>query len=290
MKPARRKSLARWLADCFDISERRACRVVQLNRSTWHYKSQRDEQVALKQRIREIVETRTRYGHRRIHALLQREGWPINHKRVYRLYCEMGLQMRHKTPKRRVKAKLREDRQPAKRQNDCWSMDFMADQMFDGKKLRVLTIVDNFSRVSPAIGVGYRYTGYDVVRTLEIAIKRYGTPKTIRVDNGPEFVSKEVDLWACANGVTLDYSRPGRPTDNAFEAFNARVRQACLNQHGFSSLEDARSKIEQWRDDYNRKRPHSMLGYLTPLEYAVEQPSEPDDTQQIGQIFADCLA
>ena len=139
--------------------------------------------MALKQRIREIAQIRTRYGHLRIHALLRREGWPINHKRVYRLYCEMGLQMRHKTPRRRVKAKLREDRQPAQRSNECWSMDFMADQTFDGKRLRVLTIVDNFSRVSPAIGVRYRYTGCDVVRTLEQATRRYGTPKTIRVDN-----------------------------------------------------------------------------------------------------------
>lgn len=197
----------------------------------------------MKQRIREIAQTMTRYGHLRIHALLRREGWPINHKRVYRLYREMGLQMRQKTPKRRVKTKLREGRQPAARSNDCWSMDFMADQTFDGRKLRILTIVDNFSRVSPAIGVGHRYTGYDVVRALERATKAYGVPKAIRVDGDPEFVSKELDLWAYVNGVTLDFSRPGKPTDNALiEAFNARVRQECLNQHWFLSLEDAKSK------------------------------------------------
>ncbi len=220
--------------------------------------------------------------------MLRREGWPINHKRVYRLYRDMGLQMRHKTPRRRVKAKLREDRQPAVQVNDCWSMDFMADQTFDGKRLRVLTVVDNFTRVSPAIGVGYRYTGYDVVRTLEQAARRHGVPKAIRVDNGPEFVSKELDLWAYANGVTLDFSRPGKPTDNAFaEAFNARVRQECLNQHWFLSLEDARRKINRWRREYNQERPHSMLGYMTPEEYAAGQASSAEADADSGQIFAE---
>jgi putative transposase len=291
VKPARRKALARWLIDCFRISDRRACRVIQVHRSSWHYRSRRDDQVALKQRIREIAETRNRYGYLRIHALLRREGWPINHKRIYRLYCEMGLQMRHKTPRRRVKAKLREDRQPAKRINDCWSMDFMADQLFDGKKLRVLTIVDNFSRVSPAIGVRHRYTGYDVVRTLEWATKRHGTPRAIRVDNGPEFVSKELDLWAYANDVTLDFSRPGKPTDNAFiESFNARVRQECLNQHWFLSLADARLKINRWRHEYNHDRPHSMLGYLAPADYAEKHSVALEEEQNLGQIFAHVVA
>lgn len=257
-----------------------------LSRSTWHYQSCRDEQTALKQRIRDIAQTRTRYGYLRVHALLRREGWKVNRKRVYRLYCEMGLQLRHKTPKRRVKAKLREDRQPAQKINDCWSMDFMADQTFDGQKLRVLTIVDNFSRVSPAIGVGRRYTGYDVVQTLEVATKEYGMPRTIRVDNGPEFVSKELDLWAYSNRVTLDFSRPGKPTDNAFiESFNSRVRQECLNEHWFLSLEDASSKIAQWRESYNHDRPHSMLGYKTPNEFAKVHQSIEIGTNNLSQKF-----
>ena len=192
----------------------------------------------------------------------------MNHKRVYRLYCLEGLQMRHKPPRRRVSAKLREDRTEAIRPNQCWSMDFMADELFDGRRLRLLTIVDNFSRVSPFIGVGFRYKGYDVVTALNLAVAQYGVPESIRVDNGPEFISKEVDLWAYAHGVVLDFSRPGKPTDNAFiEAFNSRLRQECLNEHWFLSLEDATEKIEAWRLHYNAERPHSSLGYRSPMEH-----------------------
>lgn len=166
----------------------------------------------------------------------------------------------------------------------------MADQAFDGKKLRVLTIVDNFSRVSPAIGVRRQYTGYDVVRTLDRATKRYGIPRTIRVDNGPEFVSKELDLWAYVNDVTLDFSRPGKPTDNAFiESFNARVQKECLNQHWFLSLSDARLKINQWRKEYNEDRPHSMLGYLTPNEFVEKQKLRAKDITTLSQNFAHAM-
>lgn len=254
---------------CFRVSIRRACRALQASRSTYHYKPRKAEQAVLKKRIQEIAATRVRYGYKRIHVLLQREGWRINHKRVHRLYREAGLQMRYKTPRRRVSAKLREDRTDATAINDCWSMDFMHDELYDGSRIRLLTIVDNFSRVSPAIGVRDRYQGLHVVDTLKDAAKEYGMPRRIRVDNGPEFVSKELDLWAYLHGVVLDFSRPGKPTDNAFiESFNSRVRQECLNQSWFLSLADAREKIETWRVDYNRVRPHSAIGYVPPAEYA----------------------
>jgi putative transposase len=176
--------------------------------------------------------------------------------------------MRHKPPRRRVSAKLRDDWMDAIRPNQCWSMDFMADELFDGRRLRLLTIVDNFSRVSPFIGVGFSYKGYDVVAALNLAVAQYGVPERIQVDNGPEFISTEVDLWAYAQKVVLDFSRPGKPTDNAFiEAFNSRFRQECLNEHWFLSLEDAKEKIEAWRGHYNEQRPHSSLGYQSPVEY-----------------------
>jgi putative transposase len=250
------------------VSIRRACEVLKTSRSMYSYKSLRSDQAFLRKRIRDIAETRVRYGYKRIHTLLKREGWAVNHKRVYRIYCEENLQMRNKTPKRRVKAKLREDRQVATEKNECWSMDFMHDQLFDGTKIRCLTVIDKFSRLCPAIGVRKNYKAHDVVETLEGAVKTYGCPRRIRVDNGPEFISTDLDLWAYARGVVLDFSRPGKPTDNAYiESFNSRFRQECLNQHWFMDMEDARCKIEAWRLDYNERRPHSSIGNLTPVEF-----------------------
>jgi putative transposase len=148
-------------------------------------------------------------------------------------------------------------------------MDFIADQLFDGRRFRLLTIVDNFSRESLAIRAGQRLNGDDVVVAWEKVVTLRGTPKSIRVDNGPEFVSKSLDWWAYFNGVELDFSRPGKPTDNAFiESFNGRLRAECLNENWFLSLEDAQEKIEAWRTDYNERRPHSALGNLAPKEFA----------------------
>ena len=189
-----------------------------------------------------------RYAYRRMHVVLQREGWMINIKRTYRLYTNLSLQLRNKTPKRRVKAKLLEDRSPASTPNQTWAMDFVHDQLAMGKKIRVLTVVDIFSKFSPVIDPKFSYRAEDVVRTLERACGEVGYPKTIRVDQGSEFVSRDLDLWAYANGVILDFSRPGKPTDNVFiEAFNSKVRSECLNAHWFMSLDDARSKLEGWR-------------------------------------------
>ena len=251
------------------MSIRRACAVLGGGRSTYHYAARRPSQAVLSKRIREIAETRVRYGYRRIHVLLRREGWQVNAKRIYRLYTEEGLQLRHKTPKRRVAAKLREDRSPAAAPNEVWAMDFLSDQLFNGRKIRILTIVDAFSRLSPAIDVRPSYRGPDVVDTLERVTGIHGTPKTIRLDNGPEFISKALDLWAWLNGVTLDFSRPGKPTDNAFiESFNGSFRAECLNACWFLSLADARAKCEAWRTDYNTVRPHSSIGQKTPIELA----------------------
>ena len=210
-----------------------------------------------------------RYGYRRIHVLLRREGWQVNAKRVYRLYCQKGRQLRNKTPKRKVSAELREDRYRVTAPNEVWAMDFMSDQLFDGRRIRILTVVDAFTRVSPAIDVRQNYRGADVVATLERVTKVYGMLKTIRVDNGPEFIGKDLDLWAYMNGVTLDLSRPGKPTDDAFvESFNGSFRAECLNASWFLSLEDARSKCEAWRQDYNDVRPHSSIGHKAPIELA----------------------
>ena len=249
------------------VSIRRACRALPVDRSTYHYRSRRTGQAELTERIKEIAATRVRYGYRRIHVLLRREGWPVNAKRVYRLYRELGLQLRNKTPKRRVRAKLRNDRCSATRSNETWAMDFVHDQLATGRKLRVLTILDIFSRFSPALEPRFNFSGADVVRVLEEVCKEVGFPAAIRVDQGSEFVSRDLDLWAYQRGVTLDFSRPGKPTDNAFiESFNGKFRAECLNAHWFMTLDDARRKCEAWRRDYNEERPHSAIGNKVPIE------------------------
>ncbi|WP_308813911.1 IS3 family transposase [Sphingomonas sp. GV3] len=267
--PGRAREIVGYLQASYQVSERPACGAFPINRSTQRYQSRRLDQAGLKMRIKELAATRVRYGYRRIHVLLRREGWEINHKRTHRLYRELGLQLRNKTPKRKVKAKLRDDRTPATAPNECWSMDFLSDQLFDGRKIRVLSIIDNFTRVSPALDVRTSYRGSDVVETLDRIAAVHGRPKRIRLDNGPEFISKDLDLWAYQHDVVLDFSRPGKPTDNAFaEAFNGRVRAECLNAYWFLSLDDARIKCEAWRRDYNERRPHSSLGNQTPMERA----------------------
>jgi putative transposase len=257
------------LRTIWKVSIRRACSVLCFRRSSYSYKSCRDPQANLMTRIREIAQTRVRYGYRRIHVLLRREGWDVNHKRVFRLYRAMGLQLRNKSPKRKAKAKLREGRSAPAHSNDVWAMDFVHDQLYDGRRLRILTIIDTFTRYVPAIEVKERFTGADVVAVLEEVCKAVGYPKSIRVDQGPEFISKDLDLWAYARGVELDFSRPGKPTDNAFiESLNGKFRAECLSANWFLSLADARRKCERWRRDYNDVRPHSAIGYQTPSALA----------------------
>lgn len=235
--------------------------MLQLDPTTYRYKSRRPDQAALEQRIREICQTRVRFGYRRVHVLLCREGWGINMKKTRRVYKELGLQLRNKHPKRRVKAKLRDDRKEAVGPNDVWAMrchgrqlpskcregDFVHDQLETGRKIRVLTMIDTYSRYVPVLDPRFSYRGENVVETLQQVCGQIGYPQSIRVDQGSEFISKEMDVWAYRNGVTLDFSRPGKPTDNAFiEAFNGRFRAECLNAHWFLSLADAREKLEIW--------------------------------------------
>ncbi len=193
----------------------------------------------------------------------------MNHKKVYRIYCEEGLHLRAKRPKRHVSAAHREKREVAQSANQCWSMDFVSDALFNGRRFRALTVVDNYTREALAIYVDQGIQGAQVAETMDHIMSQRGQPQTIRVDNGPEFISKALDKWAYDNGVTLDFSRPGKPTDNAYiESFNGRFREECLNAHWFLSLDDAQGKIEAWRIDYNECRPHTSLGYMTPSEFA----------------------
>jgi len=209
------------LMQCFGCSQRNALCLVKMSASTYLYKPVKKDESALKMRIKEITQTRVHYGYRRVHVLLRREGHKDNVKRVYRLYREEGLSLRLKRPRRNKAAQLRQPKQLARAINEIWSMDFVADALFDGRKLRMLTVVDLFTRECLAIDVGQSLKGEDVVRVLNEICGQRGLPKTIKTDNGSE------------RGVELDFSRPGKPTDNAgVESFNERLRQECLNASG----------------------------------------------------------
>lgn len=239
------------------------------HRSMWYYKSnKRRDDTALKKRIKEIAHTRVRYGVERIYTLLRREGWEDNLKRVYRLYKEEGLNLRTKRPRRNKSASHRMERISFTHKNQCWSMDFVADQLFDGRKFRALTVLDNYSRKCLGILVGQSIKGEQVADFINhLKTKEGGSPQRIQVDNGSEFISKALDKWAYDNHTSLDFSRPGKPTDNPFiESFNGSFRDECLNTNWFLSLHDAEDKIERWRIEYNEYRPHSSLNGLTPSE------------------------
>jgi putative transposase len=251
------------------VSERLGCAVLRFHRRTHRYKSIRYDQVPLRKRIKEIADTRVRYGYRRIHVLLRREGWAVNVKRVHWLYRLEGLNLRSKKPRRHVMAARRVERPLASRPNEIWAMDFVSDALFNGKRFLALTVVDAFTRECLAIDADQGIQGEVIAKVMErLTFQRGAAPTKIRVGNDPEFISRALDQWAYMNMVTLDFSRPGKPKDNAFvEFFNGRFRDECLNTYRFLSLDDARSKIETWRLDYNKSRPHTSLGFMTPAEF-----------------------
>jgi len=257
-----------WLVASYEVSERRACAVLCAPRASHRYRSLADRREDLRGRLRDLAGARPSYGYRRLGLLLGREGWEANHKLVFRLYREEGLGLRRRRPRRRVSAARRVKLAAAQRTNETWSMDFMSDQLYSGRWIRILTLVDNYSRECLTLRVGVSLKGDDVVEALVAVIRQRGAPRSIRVDNGTEFTSVAMDRWAYWNGVTLDFSRPGKPQDNALiEAFNSRFRQECLNEHWFLSVADAQEKVEAWRNHYNAERPHSALGNLSPQDF-----------------------
>jgi putative transposase len=271
VKPSRRRPVVSYLSETYRVSERRACRVARVPVSTFRYVSQQEPRTALRLRMREIAQVRVRYGYRKIRVLLNREGWKVGKKLVYRLYREEGLTLRNK-PRRKRRAGLhRRERFRPSAPNQVWSLDFVADQLADGRRFRALTVVDVFTRESLAIEAGQRLRGEDVVRTLNQIRSQRGVPKFLHCDNGSEFSSQIMDLWAYQNGVQIDYSRPGKPTDNAYvESFNGTLRAECLDVHWFASLVEAKQRIETWRREYNESRPHRALGERTPSEFACQ--------------------
>jgi putative transposase len=251
------------------VSERRACGLMELYRGTYRYRSRRPEDKRLRTRLRELAEERRRFGYRRLQVLLVREGWQVNHKRVYRLYVEEKLSLRRKRGRKR--SGVRQPLPEPVAANQAWSVDFMTDALSSGRRFRTLNIVDDYTRECLAIEVDTSLGGVRVVRVLEELKRRRGLPRQIRSDNGPEFLSRAVDQWAYEQGLQWHTIQPGRPMENGYvESFNGRFRDECLNENWFINLADAREKIAQWKQDYNEERPHSSLQYRTPVEFAMQ--------------------
>lgn len=261
------------LTSHYPVSQRRACRVVGIDRATVRYQPQRKAEIVqlaatIEKRLVALAAIRPRFGYRRLGVLLRREGYLVNHKRVYRLYQQSHLALRRKDRKRLATLR-RIPRAAPVRANQLWAMDFMQDTLADGRKFRTLNVVDVYTRECRALEVDTSLAGARVVRVLERLGEAHGLPEQIMLDNGPEFASKVLDAWAYAHQVHLDFIRPGKPTDNGYiESFNGKFRDECLNCHWFTNLADARSLIEAWRCDYNHARPHSALQQLTPADFA----------------------
>jgi len=251
------------------LSQRRACGLLEITRRSLRRAPTPDRNQDLRQRLRALAEERRRWGCPLLYQMLRREGWQVNHKRVARLYREEGLSLRRRRRRKRL-SHLRVVRQPPVAANQAWALDFVHDRLFDGRGFRALAIIDEWSRESLAIEVDLSLTGERVKRVLERLGSGRRLPAVIQSDNGPEFTGRALDQWAYERGVKLQFIEPGKPIQNAFiESFNSRLREECLNEHVFVSLDDARRKIERWRIEYNRERPHSSLGHLTPEEFAA---------------------
>ena len=248
----------------FGLSERRACRLAGMARSTCQYRAHRDLAIALRERLRALAEQRRRFGYRRLTILLRREGLRVNHKRVYRLYREEGLAVRQRRRKR-LRRTTMAPLPPATRLNQRWTMDFIEDSLVTGRKFRTFNVLDAFSRKSLASEVDTSLPGASIVRVLDQLAHGRGRPEEMVLDNGPEFIGRALAQWASTHGVRLHFIAPGKPVQNAhIESFHGRFRDECLNECWFLTLADARRIIETWRQDYNTVRPHSALGYLTP--------------------------
>jgi putative transposase len=265
--PAARKPVVQHLRKEWQLSERRACGLVDVSRMAMRYVSVRDDG-ALRARLRKLAGERRRWGYRKLHVLLRREGMLVNHKRIERIYREEGLSVRRRKRKRAVSAARMPLLRPTQ-PNEAWGLDFVSDALAWGRKLRALTVVDLYTREALAIEVDTSISGVRVARVLDRVLGERGhAPHAIVRDNGPELTSRALDQWAYDRGVRLHFIDPGKPVQNCFvESFNGTLRHECLNDHWFTSVYDARAIIETWRVDYNTVRPHQSLGDLTPVQF-----------------------
>ena len=281
-----------------DLGRRaQACRALGLARSGYYRLPQQSvESRRIRKEIIELSQKHPRYGYRRILALLRRQGWTINGKRVQRVRREEGYKVSQKQRRTRRVGLSTAERQKAERPNQVWSWDFVEDQTENGSKLRMLTLIDEYTRVCLAIHVEWSIRAVDVITVVEAAIERYGVPEHIRSDNGPEFIAYAIQDWVKSREIKTLYIKPGSPWENGHvESFHDKFRDEHLNREIYGSLLEAKVLVEQWRIEYNSKRPHSSLGYKTPEEFAARYsqsplratPSAPTDCIVINQQEAE---
>ena len=269
VRPAQRREVVCYLQSAYAMSQRRACRLAGLSRKAAAYQVLTRPDEPLEKRLKELGEQYPRYGYLMLHALIKREGLVVNRKRTYRIYSNLGMQVR--TRKRKKLVRPRVPLSVPTQINERWSLDFVHDQLTDGRRIRVLNIVDDYSRACVGQLVDTSISGVRVVRYLEELAATRTMPRAIVLDNGPELTSKAMFFWSQRTGIKLNFIQPGKPTQNAFvESFNGRFRDGCLNQHWFRSLAEARQIIDTWRHHYNHDRPHSSLGYRSPIQFELQ--------------------
>ena len=270
MTPAAKRDAVTHLCTEHGVSERRACGILNVDRSSVRYKSIRGDDTALRTEMKKVAAERRRFGYRRVHVMLVRKGWHLNQKKLRRLYKEEKLEVRKRGGRKRALGTRRPMVLP-ERTNERWSLDFVSDAFTDGRRFRVLAVIDDFSRECLALVADTSLSGLRVTRELNLLMEQRGKPNTIVSDNGTEFTSIAVLKWCQETDVDWHYIQPGKPMQNGFvESFNGSFRDECLNETLFSSLPQAREKITEWKEDYNNERPHSSLGNLTPNEFAMK--------------------
>lgn len=285
--PAARREAVAHLVEVHEMSERRACQVISADRSSIRYRARRPDDAQLRSRLRQLAQQRRRFGYRRLHVLLKREGCDVNRKRIQRLYVEEKLQVRRRGGRKRALG-TRVPMAVPDRPNARWSLDFAHDQMTDGRRFRILAVVDDCTRECLALVPDTSISGMRVARELDVITARRGRPASIVSDNGTELTSNAILGWADERSVAWHYIQPGKPVQNAFaESFIGRLRDELLNETLFRSIAHARRILEAWRQDYNIDRPHSRLGWQSPIQYAARWVMNEDFEGHPSRVFDD---
>lgn len=271
MTPEAKRQAVVHLCKAHGVSQRRACNAMQVDRSTVRYQSKRPDDSALRDEIKLVAKERRRFGYRRIQVILERKGIFMNHKKLRRIYAEEKLQVRRRGGRKRALGTRKPMVLPDS-PNQRWSLDFVNDAFTDGRRFRILTVIDDYTRENIGLVADTSLSGLRVSRELGQIVAERGMPVTIVSDNGTEFTSMAILQWVQNTGMDWHYIAPGKPQQNGFiESFNGKLRDECLNETLFTTLADAKEALKEWKDDYNQQRPHSSLGNLTPQEFAEKK-------------------